>query len=1627
MIFPNYKPIYYNNNSDISYDILNIHFKNYKINLKKYTKSLEQREKVFKKEGGKIHKFNYYDNNHFENFNEEISLIKEDIINWFFNLSLEERIKIATIENKTAVDVFHQMNNYMNYEKNASFAFKQVDFYEENSILKKSERDNFFYSSNIFNTSSFIDNSFDNSMDRALTEGSLNNYFIYKSQENKYEDNLLFFRSLLCENIFIFSVHSDLDSISLSPKLLEDKKEFLKYFNYFSYDKSFTDLIEIYVNNKNKNNYFSIPKWIGNEFFPSVAIILALIEQVIIIKFILNFRKNIDNLHYDVVNNDTEINFPDNDININYTYLNNNNFVKDSVENSTNNNYFNETFNNSYRNSTKNSKLIFSLLNEAKLNEFFERRKNLIFFLSDNYPKKIKFEHLEYHDMNNKNTQNYFDNMEQVITNIKDPEYLINSINIPLILNNINSNKQINDFIHLKNKQMEKGYRNFSLNRYNNTFNINFKNLKMFIIGKDEFETEKNYLSKYKEDIILFFDYLIFYNIELIWKKEYFLSKDIFIKIYNLYTEKNALDLINEMEKNIDNITNINSNCNGKKNKNNKKNGNGNNNLNKNNNKKFVDHNNSNLNNNINMYTKTNINNNIIVINTFSDNIKKENINFYKPYLINNTFFKVTELNDPLLLLKSENSKYYKDHIMTKDVSLPPIKNGKNNNYLKSKSNSKEKNIKKQEKNKRLIIKNMIKYLIDTSVDLSLNKSNNEVFSIIKTKNKNKSKSIKQKFLENMENRQKEFNLEILDKDNNNKNNIDSFDDLVDYEINNNSKIPQKTTNSISNIKKEKVKVKIIKNYFACSEDLLIAEKNTKKKMANIINLDEDINEEDNLNTHFYKDKRNINKFQKNLIENNIEKSCVENLNMRNSKHGNVDIIQTFEDEYFKNENSDSPKKDQDINLERNNIILTDKKECILKGVDKSFSLIKTEDNNSDKNKKKKKLKQQTFYQISSKKSYQKTSKQQCNSNDISKKNEIISKEINLNDKLNHNLHLDKIDQTKTVNYDNKDKNDNKNIKRNNFDESNYTKKNINEKSNNNLKKSNNYITQNNNHINNEKNKLNIVNQQTKSSFRSNDNKEILKHSDMNIINNNNFYCNSISKKQSNSKKKSFYSQDIENKINISSNNNNYINTQNNYLIDQSKNDRYNKNQKNFNTNKNIKINNINLCNNPNKSYSFNYRENDNLQNNNSINYSITNKNYKNGNENNLACKNEDNSNLSYRKNSINNSSQFSNNSYSQLKSNNIQNNSNSPMIKHKNSFNCKDNRNSLDIEFVLNNMNSNNLNQQNFNNNYTNQNINININNNTNFFNFNFEGGNQFFSEYEKIPRKRSHNISNNFSNGILEQIGNSGNSFKPNLNMNLNFNNFFNNNNIIYGKIIENIKNINNIGLTSRFDLPNFNHFTNFSPHYNFNTANPIIDFNNNIKNSVNFNNGNTNFGFFNNINNANLNSFNNGINFNNFNNNNLKNSFNNNTNINPYINKINTFNQDYVPFTCKLHNDILDYLNDVNKVVDILKPIKLNVVGNLEKMLKEFLDFEITIDVFGSFASDLSIESSDIDLKVNILNENSNFIDYDYIIFSLVKFFNEKNVFDSVFPIHTASIPIIKLVFFYNFLFYYLIFIF
>ncbi len=65
-----------------------------------------------------------------------------------------------------------------------------------------------------------------------------------------------------------------------------------------------------------------------------------------------------------------------------------------------------------------------------------------------------------------------------------------------------------------------------------------------------------------------------------------------------------------------------------------------------------------------------------------------------------------------------------------------------------------------------------------------------------------------------------------------------------------------------------------------------------------------------------------------------------------------------------------------------------------------------------------------------------------------------------------------------------------------------------------------------------------------------------------------------------------------------------------------------------------------------------------------------------------------------------------------------------------------------------------------------------------------------------------------------------------------------------------------------------------------------------------------------------------------------------------------------------------------------------------------------------MYGSFATNLTIESSDIDLTVKF---NNNLIqkDIEQILNKLSEEFLKLNKFESVNPISTASVPVIKLV--------------
>ena len=127
------------------------------------------------------------------------------------------------------------------------------------------------------------------------------------------------------------------------------------------------------------------------------------------------------------------------------------------------------------------------------------------------------------------------------------------------------------------------------------------------------------------------------------------------------------------------------------------------------------------------------------------------------------------------------------------------------------------------------------------------------------------------------------------------------------------------------------------------------------------------------------------------------------------------------------------------------------------------------------------------------------------------------------------------------------------------------------------------------------------------------------------------------------------------------------------------------------------------------------------------------------------------------------------------------------------------------------------------------------------------------------------------------------------------------------------------------------------------------------------------------------------------------------------NSILKKINIDENAPSTFCQLLHNNIVDYSNQVNSILSELKETKNFVVELIQLALKLSTDQEFENDIYGSYATDLSIESSDVDMLIK-MNEC---VDLDSLITKICIFFVGMKCFETITPITTATIPVIKLV--------------
>ena len=112
-------------------------------------------------------------------------------------------------------------------------------------------------------------------------------------------------------------------------------------------------------------------------------------------------------------------------------------------------------------------------------------------------------------------------------------------------------------------------------------------------------------------------------------------------------------------------------------------------------------------------------------------------------------------------------------------------------------------------------------------------------------------------------------------------------------------------------------------------------------------------------------------------------------------------------------------------------------------------------------------------------------------------------------------------------------------------------------------------------------------------------------------------------------------------------------------------------------------------------------------------------------------------------------------------------------------------------------------------------------------------------------------------------------------------------------------------------------------------------------------------------------------------------------------------------------KLHNDIIKYETKVITLLNHGMKIQDYCITEIKRIIQETLNFsnDYTIEIYGSYATGLMIEASDIDIKIKLKKGTKT--DLDSFFKKVCEQFESGKKFDEITPIETASVPVIKLI--------------
>ena len=411
--------------------------------------------------------------------------LRTKVKTWFFNLSLENRIKICTVENELFCNFIYQMFLRTKIDKS-------IEFYPKTELTEIGDlNSNNIYKNFIEETSSFeynLDSYFMTKSDKYSSYFELNNYSLLKDgiygkdeKDKNYSINL---NEFITNDIKFFSVHHKPypDCFCLSPCFLLNKERFDTTFVYFGNTDYFKNIIKPFYNQeKNIYGYF-LPEWFDHQLtnLSITRYIIAFAEQAIMIKYFLN-------------------------------------------------NYF---INKSNKNN-KNESLI-SLINDVDLNRFFLDRKTVINYFNINYNDTNAKKKL----LNETDIDTIFDNILKN-NDINNKIIFFKNFQRNSSYNNSRQATLVQPLLDINNNYIYNSlYDDIRLFFHNNAIEQN-----NYVINK----VKNNIIQTIElSDNIGFTDYLLYQNISGLWENDYFIKFEIISHFINLFNEQIYKDLLEE-------------------------------------------------------------------------------------------------------------------------------------------------------------------------------------------------------------------------------------------------------------------------------------------------------------------------------------------------------------------------------------------------------------------------------------------------------------------------------------------------------------------------------------------------------------------------------------------------------------------------------------------------------------------------------------------------------------------------------------------------------------------------------------------------------------------------------------------------------------------------------------------------------------------------------------------------------------------------------------------------------------------------------------------------------------------------------------------------------------------------